>query len=270
MELRILGTGNANVTKCYNTCFAISDGKEYFLVDAGGGNGILKILEEERISLTSIHNVFLSHAHTDHLLGMIWVVRIIGQLMHRDIYEGNLTVYCHQELAEDFINICRMMLAKKVLKYFGERILFEVIEDGREVEILGAKVRFMDLLSTKMKQFGFILQKEQMKLVFCGDVPLKEELHSLAKGSDWMLHEAFCLYKERDLFKPYEKQHSTVKDSCELAQQLQIRNLILYHTEDTHITERKQMYMAEGTQYFAGSLYVPDDREIIEIEKKIC
>lgn len=39
MELIMLGTGNAMVTRCYNTCFVLSSGEEYFLVDAGGGNG---------------------------------------------------------------------------------------------------------------------------------------------------------------------------------------------------------------------------------------
>ncbi len=46
LELIMLGTGNAMVTKCYNTCFAIRNGAEYFLVDAGGGNGILVQLEK--------------------------------------------------------------------------------------------------------------------------------------------------------------------------------------------------------------------------------
>ena len=38
MKLTILGTGNAIVTKCYNTCFVISEGRNHFLVDGGGGN----------------------------------------------------------------------------------------------------------------------------------------------------------------------------------------------------------------------------------------
>ena len=36
--LILLGTGNATVTRCFNTCFAIKRGEEYFLVDTGGGN----------------------------------------------------------------------------------------------------------------------------------------------------------------------------------------------------------------------------------------
>ena len=48
-KLIILGTGNANATKCYNTCLALQNERGYFLVDAGGGNGILVQLEKAGI-----------------------------------------------------------------------------------------------------------------------------------------------------------------------------------------------------------------------------
>lgn len=47
-KLILLGTGNAMVTKCFNTCFALNIDDEYFLVDAGGGNGILAQLEKRK------------------------------------------------------------------------------------------------------------------------------------------------------------------------------------------------------------------------------
>ena len=40
---------------------------------------------------------------------------------------------------------------------------------------------------------------------------------------------------EKDEFKPYEKYHGTVKDSAELAQKLEVKNLLLWHTEDKNI-----------------------------------
>ena len=70
-RLIMLGTGNALVTRCYNTCFAIQDDDEYFLVDAGGGNGIMRQLQDAGIPMEQIHHIFLTHEHTDHLLGMI-------------------------------------------------------------------------------------------------------------------------------------------------------------------------------------------------------
>ena len=50
-ELYVFGTGNAQATRCYNTCFAIKDGDEFFMVDAGGGNGILSPMSTPTISL---------------------------------------------------------------------------------------------------------------------------------------------------------------------------------------------------------------------------
>ena len=53
-RLIVLGTGNAQAIHCYNTCYAMQKGEEYFLVDAGGGNGILSQLDKAGIPLESI------------------------------------------------------------------------------------------------------------------------------------------------------------------------------------------------------------------------
>lgn len=44
MNITMLGTGNALVTECYNTCFVIEDNGKYFMVD-GGGNTVLHQLK---------------------------------------------------------------------------------------------------------------------------------------------------------------------------------------------------------------------------------
>ena len=67
MKLTILGTGNAMVTKCYNTCFAIENDGHYFLVDGGGGNTIMKQLKNADIDCREITDVFVTHKHIDHM-----------------------------------------------------------------------------------------------------------------------------------------------------------------------------------------------------------
>ena len=58
MKLTILGTGNAAVCECYNTCFALTnEAGETFLTDCGGGNRILKVLKDAGIPLTRIFNI---------------------------------------------------------------------------------------------------------------------------------------------------------------------------------------------------------------------
>lgn len=60
-------------------------------------------------------------------------------------------------------------------------------------------------------------------------------------------------------FPPLRKNHSTVKDACELAQRLDVQNVILYHTEDSDLAHRKARYSEEGRKYYDGNLYIPDD-----------
>ena len=66
MKLVMLGTGNALVTDCYNTCFVIEDDKKYFLVDGGGGNTILTQLKKAGYDWMNIRNIFVTHKHIDH------------------------------------------------------------------------------------------------------------------------------------------------------------------------------------------------------------
>ena len=77
-HLTALGTGYAIATNCYTTSFTISDGKEHFMIDCGGGSGVLTQLDYAGISLSAIHHIFLSHRHTDHIMGAVWMIRMIG------------------------------------------------------------------------------------------------------------------------------------------------------------------------------------------------
>ncbi|MBQ2752330.1 MAG: MBL fold metallo-hydrolase, partial [Oscillospiraceae bacterium] len=80
-----------------------------------------------------------------------------------------------------------------------------------------------------------------------------------------LLCEAFCLFGDRDRFKPYEKHHSTALDAAQLAERLNVSNLVLWHTEDKTIASRKQRYTAEAETAFSGKVYVPDDLESIAL-----
>ncbi|MDT8716798.1 MBL fold metallo-hydrolase [Clostridium sp. 19966] len=265
-KINILGTGSAMVTKCYNTCFTISRGGEHFLVDTGGGNTVLANLEKLNIPIGSIHSVFISHRHNDHITGIVWIIRAAAQQIINEKYEGNLTIYCHKENIDAINTISNILLEKKFTKYIGNRIIFSEISDGSKKHILDWKVEFFDIKSTKQLQFGFsTILENGKKLTFLGDEPYRESELKYAEKADYLMHEAFCLYSQKDIFKPYEKHHATVKDACENAAKLEVKSIILYHTEDKNMEKRKELYIAEGKQYFNGNIIVPEDLEIIEL-----
>lgn len=267
MKLTMLGTGNAAVTRCYNTCFVLENARGRFLVDGGGGNGLLRQLERADIRWQSLASIFVTHKHLDHLLGIFWMMRMICQGASRGQYAGSAVLYAHEEVAGILRAAARALLAEKDAAHIGSALRIETLADGDEREVLGCPVKFFDIGSTKARQFGFALRTEGGRsLVCCGDEPCGAPARPYAAGADWLMHEAFCLAAEAERFRPREKHHSTAEDAAQLAAQLGVKNLILYHTEDKNLEQRKALYTAEAARHFAGRIFVPDDLEQIELD----
>ena len=94
----------------------------------------------------------------------------------------------------------------------------------------------------KDRQFGFKTTLENgKKLVFLGDETFDEKLRNEVENADWLLHEAMCMDSEADIFKPYEKMHSTVKTASEIGASLNVKNLVLYHASDNNLENRKRL-----------------------------
>ena len=268
-QITMLGTGNATVSQIYNTCFVLQTHGSLMLVDAGGGNGILAQLKKVNVQISDIHHLFVTHAHTDHVLGVIWVIRMVAQCKG---YEGLLHVYGNDKVMKVIKTIIDMILAKKQLAKVAERVVFHQLEDGDCFEVGDMKLECFDIQSTKGKQFGFRAELpssdesgKPLVLACLGDEPYNELNRRYIVGTDWMMCEAFCLYADRDTFKPYEKCHSTALDAGKLAEELGVKNLILYHTEEKTLANRKENYTREAAENFKGRIFVPDDLEVIEL-----
>jgi len=266
MKLTMLGTGNALVTECYNTCFVLEDNGQYFMVDGGGGSAILHQLKHAGYDWMDMRHIFVTHKHVDHLMGIIWMVRMICQFMNHGEYKGEAYIYSHKEVLDLIRDIAGKLLRQRETRFIDDRLHLVEVHDGEMINVVGHDITFFDIQSTKAKQFGFCMDLGAgKKLTCCGDEPFDDCEEKYAGGSEWLLHEAFCLYSERDIFDPYEKHHSTVKDACELAEKLNVKNLVLYHTEDRNIIRRKVLYLKEGSQFYRGNLFIPDDLEVLEL-----
>ena len=262
-KITMLGTGNATVTQCYNTCFVLQTPATRLLVDAGGGNGVLGQLKKAGISIADIHHLFVTHAHTDHVLGVIWIIRMVAQCKG---YEGKLHVYSHDKVLMVIRTIIDMILAKKQLAKVAERVDFHELKDGDSFDVEDMKLTCFDIQSTKEKQFGFRAKLSDNTVLAClGDEPYNEHNRQYVEHADWMMCEAFCLYADRDEFKPYEKCHSTALDAGKLAAELDVKNLILYHTEEKTLATRRAAYTREAAENFSGRVVVPDDLEAITL-----
>ena len=177
MKLTILGTGNAAVTECYNTCFLLTEGPGHLLVDGGGGNGIFRQLKAAGVRWQDVRSIFVTHKHLDHITGILWMMRMILQGMARGQYEGEATIYSHKEVTGLLRTMAGLLLSEKETRFLDERLHLVTVEDGESLPLLGQRAGFFDIGSTKAAQFGFsITLPGGGKLTCCGDEPFNLSL----------------------------------------------------------------------------------------------
>lgn len=267
MRITMLGTGHAVVAHCYNTCFVLSDNDgRNLLVDGGGGSGIVTQMERAGFGWNDIHEIFATHKHVDHILGIVWALRMVGMEIHRGTYEGELRILGCTEVLEALRTVARELLWDVDMSPMGERIRLIEVADGDHAELVGCPVTFFDVRAHDVSQLGFVLTYEPGKtMVCCGDVALKWENFALAQRAEWLLHEAFCLSEHPAASFIRRAGHSTVAEAATTAELVGARHLLLYHTEDGDLAHRKERYSAEAAGCFAGTVVVPDDLEVIEL-----
>lgn len=153
-KIIMLGTGHGFVLNLYNTCFILENGNENLLVDTGGGIDIVKNLEKKGYKLTDIHNIFISHCHTDHILGLLWILKIMSRLFSEG-YDKPFNIYCNDEVADSIKNLYSSVFPNKRVKSIDEKINIHILHDGEKINIAGEDITFFDVHAKGNKLYGF-------------------------------------------------------------------------------------------------------------------
>jgi len=177
-------------------------------------------------------------------------------------YIGKCNVFASEITIQALNILCDLLFNAKMKATLKDCVIFNIVKDKESKTIANMEITFFDVKSRTDYQLAFTLNEE---ICFCGDEPLKEENFHYATNCKWLLHEAFCLENEKEQFKPHEKMHITVKEAAEIAQEVNATNLILWHTEDNDLKNRKKLYTAEAKRYFNGNIFIPNDLERIEL-----
>ena len=225
-KIIMLGTGHGFVWNLYNTCFLLENGKENLLVDTGGGIEIVKNLEKIGYKITDIQNIFISHCHTDHILGLLWILKKMSGLFSKG-YDKPFNIYCNYEVANSIKGLYSKVFPDVRVKAIDEKINIHILHDEENINIAGENITFFDVHAKGNLLYGFeTILNNGTKLIFLGDETCNPILYDRLRDADYVMHEAFCLDAEESKFKAYEKHHSTVKSVCESMQPLNIKNLI--------------------------------------------
>lgn len=265
--ITFLGTGHANATECFNSCFSIEKDNEIFLVDSGGGNGILKQLKASNINIEKIKTIFISHKHLDHILGVIWIIRILSKQYFKKQIIKPMYIYGNDEVIYTIKNLVDLFLPNDFKSIINKKIILEIVENNDEKVVLGRNIKFFDLHAKKVKQYGFSFEyNDGKKFCFIGDECLSSKCSNYIKNCDYLFADSYMCGKEADKYNPIKKHHhSTVKYISEIAEKMKIKNLILSHTIDNNLVNRKNEFTIDAKLYYNGNVIVPDDLDTIEL-----
>ncbi len=237
------------------------------MVDTGGGNGVLDRLRLAALRINDIRHLFITHTHTDHILGVVWVIRSVINMARGIGFEGRLNIYGNSDVIRAIDTICRLTLLESHYDMIARLVVYHNADEESHINLPGAEVRFFDCRSEGVRQTGFRMTFGSGTSIVClGDESLTERNKTEADGADWLMCGAFCSYADREIFKPYEKHHYTVRDVAAVAAGCHIGNLLLYHCEDRDVDRRETLYREEAKEYYAGAVYVPLDGDRIAIE----
>ena len=264
MKLHIAGTGHATVKNNYNTCFVVENNNQYLLVDAGGGKQILKNLESLNIDVNKISYGFISHNHTDHLLGYIWIMRVVFYGYIKNKRTDDFHLYGSNECLNAVETIFKITCGEKLWnKFINNKVFMHEIKDNSTAQIIGLNIKFFDTLADDMPQMAFVVNNNEF--VFCGDVPINEKYYNELLNAKYLWLEVFCLEKDRGNNIAPLKKHKTLEEACEIANKLNPQTLILSHTDDDTDGTRKDRFIKVAKTIYKGNIFIPNDLEVIEL-----
>lgn len=262
--ITMLGTGSAFPRNFYHSCFLLSDGRDCLLVDGGGGMEVLRCLDRAGMDLCDLHDMFVTHVHTDHIFGAVWVIRRLVQFSLEGSYHGSLRVWANAQVTEALRTICRLTLLPAYYERMAQMVEFHTVAPADEFCVGGMRLRVIDSCSRGCEQSGFIAtMPDGQTLAALGDESLTESNLDAVRGVDNLICGAFCCYADREIFRPYEKHHHTVVDVARRAARAGVGHLILCHCEDCAPEDRAERYAAEAACEFDGKVTTPVDGEII-------
>ncbi|MGZ4355047.1 MAG: ribonuclease Z [Gaiellaceae bacterium] len=297
LDVVFLGTSGGMPTAQRNPAgLLVRRGGERLLVDCG--EGTQRQLLRSTVGLVDMPEVFLTHFHADHYLGLPGMLKTFA-LRGRDV---PLTVYGPPGLRDLFGSLRRIfgkltypvelveVRAGQRLERDGYAIVvfpvshgvsavgYALVEEPRpgrfDVETaermgipVGPERGALQRGESITLADGTVVTPDAVlgparrgrKVVFAGDTAPAEMVREMARDADLLVHEAtFC---EEEADRAAETQHSTARDAAEIARDAGVQLLALTHVSPRYFGRE----VAEEARAVFPRTVVPRDFDIIEV-----
>ena len=299
MELVFLGTSSAIPTSHRNhSAVALKAFGEIFLFDCGEGTQLQ--MSKAKISPMKINNIFITHFHGDHILGlpgiiqsmafrgrknplhifgpkglveMVNIIRNFGyfsltfEIYMHEIDDGiileeeNYRISC-SKMNHTVLNFAYSIYEKRRPKFIREKAIALGVNPGPDFGKLqqGISVKVGDAVIQPEQVLGE--ERKGRKVVYSGDTTPSEQMVEFAEDADLLIHESTFegIYGD----KAYEMGHSTSVQAAKIAKKANVKRLILTHVSTRY--KKSDILETEAKEIFENST-VAEDFMQIEVER---
>ena len=277
IKLTLLGTGTpAPVMNRFGPSILVEAGGQKFLFDAG--RGALQRLTQLKLSWRDVNGVFLTHLHSDHVVGFpdLWLTGWLTAQREAPLQvwgpKGTKNMMSHLEQAYEFD--IRMRLADEHASATGVVILASDIASGFVVEKNGVKITAFDVDHAPVEPaFGYRIDFAGRSVVLSGDTRFSENLIRHAAGVDVLVHEVIApdTYRRAglapELAQTIMVHHATPEQAGEVFARAKPRLGVYSHIGRPSATEADLIPPTRKT--YAGPLEVGEDLMVIEVGETI-
>jgi ribonuclease Z len=265
IEVTFIGTGSAMPPVGRgNTCFTVRTEDMLFLADAGPT--VFSDLQRAGIDPGQVGAIFLSHGHADHILGFPQ----LALLAKFAVKTRPLQIFCTTAVREAVCEITRRTFpeASDIVEQFH---WIELAEGPRQSHELTANIQlttesvfgppYMPVLGLRL---DFL--RQGVSLAYSADTAPSDPFASMATGCDLLIHEASFSATLQPNVSPEMLFHSDARQAGQIAARANAKRLALVHLGQL-ISNQRRVLTAEAAENFKGLILVPDDGDVIQLDK---
>jgi len=276
LKVTLLGTGcPPPVMNRFGPSTLVEAGNEKLVFDAGRGN--LQRLVQAKVPLKDIHALFLTHLHSDHVVGIPDMLLTGWLFGRREVPfrvwgpRGTKDMLTHLERAFEFD--IRMRLSDDRTSPQGIVIVAEDIQQGVVYERDGVKVTAFDVDHHPVKPaLGYRIDYGGRSVVLSGDTKFSENLIHFAQGADVVIHsvaapEVVQRGRPPERAKAILAHHTLPEEAGTVFARVQPKLAVFSHIVLPEATA--QDLIPPVRKHYAGPLELGEDLDVIDVGETV-
>jgi ribonuclease Z len=253
-DVQILFLGSAaGQTATRETVSFVIEGQHRILVETGPG--VIRQLELGGLRPGQFDLVAVSHCHADHSLGYPYFMFNF----HIDRIGGRTSKERIHVLAEPEL-LRRLNEMVETCYPPGKWSTFDIVhvpaESGKELHLFdGLSIQTIPVEHV-VPALGFVFSMDGKRISYSSDTVYSPAFVDLAKGSDLMIHEAFCATDQHDF--AMKMKHATSAEAGRAANEAGAKGLAIVHVDPKNYVVVDKM-LAEIRKEYSGTVFVPTE-----------